>query len=70
MYRNSDKDIILTQPTGGFPPFVICDKYTKKSDDDDDIKLRGFTKNDGAIVASLKDIMGERRVEVQPFITF
>ena len=60
------KNIVNTKPTGGFPPLYICktnDKVKEK-----DTKLRGFSKEDENIVASLKDIMGERRTEVKPFI--
>ena len=40
----------------------------KKSDDEESTKIRGFAKVDQRIVASLKDIMQERKNEKEPFI--
>lgn len=51
---------------GGFPPIVICE--LKKKEEEIDNKIRGFSKEDEKIVASLKDIMGERRKENKSFI--
>ena len=62
--------IINEKPTGGFPPIYICtEKYKKDKDKDyDNNKIRGFTKDDNKIVASLKDIMEERKTDTKPFI--
>lgn len=61
--------IINTKPTGGFPPLYTCKKEEmKKSDDEESTKIRGFAKVDQRIVASLKDIMQERKNEKEPFI--
>lgn len=51
---------------GGFPPIIICDFEEKKKEIDN--KIRGFSKEDEKIVASLKNILGERRKETKPFI--
>ena len=59
--------IINTRSTGGFPPIYICNEETKKKENDDN-KIRGFSKDDTKIVASLKDIMEERRTDTKPFI--
>jgi hypothetical protein len=59
--------IINSRSTGGFPPIYICDEEYKKKENDDK-KMRGFSKDDTKIVASLKDIMEERRTDVKPFI--
>lgn len=56
----------LNKPTGGFPPIILCDY--KKKDEEKDNKIRGFSKSDEKIVVSLKEIMGERRKEIMPFI--
>jgi hypothetical protein len=61
-----EKNNIKTKPSGGFPPIFICDFNKKKEEIDS--KIRGFSKEDEKIVASLKDIMGERRKETKPFI--
>jgi hypothetical protein len=58
---------IKTKPTGGFPPLYICNKE-KLNKEDDNIKIRGFAKEEQKIVATLKDIMQERRKEKEPFI--
>lgn len=58
---------IKTKPTGGFPPLYICNKDEQKKSTDN-IKTRGFAKDEQKIVASLKDIMQERRGEKDPFI--
>ncbi len=58
---------INTMPTGGFPPIYICNSDKIKLAEDDN-KVRGFSKDNLKIVASLKDIMEERRAEKTPFI--
>lgn len=60
--------IVNTKPSAGFPPLYICKKENKKKFDDDEIKIRGFAKDEEKIVASLKDIMQERKNEKEPFI--
>jgi hypothetical protein len=57
---------INTKPTGGFPPIRICEKDDIKKDDD--IKTRGFAKDEKNVVASLREIMEERRSSKDPFI--
>ncbi len=68
------ENIIKNKSTGGFPPIYICkknEKNKKKDGDDDDKKIRGFSKDETKIVASLKEIMEERRTEdIKPFIVF
>jgi hypothetical protein len=58
---------IKTKPTGGFPPLYICNKEKLKKDEDG-TKIRGFAKEEQKVVATLKDIMQERRKEKEPFI--
>lgn len=53
-------------PLGGFPPIIIIDQKSLKTEDD--TKTRGFSKDEEKTVASLKEIMEERRTEVKPFI--
>lgn len=61
-----EKNNTNVRPTGGFPPIFICDFEKKKEEVDN--KIRGFSKENEKIVASLKDIMGERRKEEKLFI--
>ena len=56
-------DILRTKPTGGFPQIFVCRKRTAKRD-----KVRGFTQDEKKTVASIKDIMEERKKDVRPFI--
>lgn len=59
--------IINTKSTGGFPPIYICNNKNKKKEESE-YKIRGFSKDDTKIVASLKDIMEDRRNDDKPFI--
>jgi hypothetical protein len=61
-------DIENIKPSGGFPPIFVCEKKINKKDDDENLKTRGFSQDENKIVASLKEIMEERKKEVKPFI--
>jgi hypothetical protein len=60
---------INKQATGAFPPLYVCEKEKRKQDEDDKVN-RGFSKIDKDSVASIKDIMTQRREgNDKPFIS-